>query len=670
MLTSSTESLRRFCRIEQKSAPTHLFPTYLNHEQGTAGGASVDYKLPDIPSLAGSFVTETEEFWQRLDNLSQLEEATQPTITRIQSHPEIRIRTQSIPSKPFNNLSIVPSPKIDVHSLRSGSRTTRGLTSASLQTLYRRSLSDSAVGSHLTPSSRQLDSITSPQEDTANGQLGSRANEIDSETENLSTAPNNQSLISMSAFPVPATRATTSRMTWPTADSMSSFSSRAGSSSGPSHASLAAIEERRRFSESGILTSSRYDEQPRNPNELQQDLFSQTRLPTERELAEVAELTVISETGVGIPFGSLWRNQRTIVCFIRHFWCPLCQDYMFSISRNVPPEILRSAGVELVIISNGSFEMIKAYRQIFKTAYHVFTDPTHQVYNALGMTLQTLEKGPKSSYVRHGTLSGIGMVVANAVKVGMPVWKAGGEISQLGGEFILGPGLTCSWAHRMKYTRNHAPILKVIEAAGIDMLSHPNRVESPTDSFLGMSEAEEVKWINSRRKMLKNLRNKKLLRRGGAQFLDTSSITTANSSNRSSTLSVGGSLCSWDPVIEEAINIPLENRDMAVIEEVEEEERLASLAKNDSHTDFDLMSEVESSATELESIERSVVKVSFEPDIKAMEENIHLAVSRRSSCSSLGSGYDVVFATHGSLFNVAERKWEFMALSQSSLGSL
>lgn len=72
--------------------------------------------------------------------------------------------------------------------------------------------------------------------------------------------------------------------------------------------------------------------------------------------------------------------------------------------------------------------------------FAVYTDPTHDVYKALGMTVQSLEMGPRGSYIRHGLIGGIGMVVLNAVKVGMPIWKNGGEISQLGGEFILGPG--------------------------------------------------------------------------------------------------------------------------------------------------------------------------------------------------------------------------------------
>lgn len=43
-------------------------------------------------------------------------------------------------------------------------------------------------------------------------------------------------------------------------------------------------------------------------------------LPTQAQLSIAASLDVISEDGIRIPFGDLWLGQRTIVCFIRHFW--------------------------------------------------------------------------------------------------------------------------------------------------------------------------------------------------------------------------------------------------------------------------------------------------------------------------------------------------------------
>lgn len=43
----------------------------------------------------------------------------------------------------------------------------------------------------------------------------------------------------------------------------------------------------------------------------------------------------------------------------------MCQDYMFSISKDVEPMTVRNADVRLVIISNGSHSMIKSYRRVF-----------------------------------------------------------------------------------------------------------------------------------------------------------------------------------------------------------------------------------------------------------------------------------------------------------------
>lgn len=116
---------------------------------------------------------------------------------------------------------------------------------------------------------------------------------------------------------------------------------------------------------------------------------------------------------------------------------------MTSITANADPLTLAHHNVSLVIISNGSHKMIRSYRRIFRTPYAVFTDPSLRVYRTLGMTLQTLDGGPekdKGDYVQHGLLGGIAMVIKNAAKARVPVWEKGGDIEQLGGEFILGPG--------------------------------------------------------------------------------------------------------------------------------------------------------------------------------------------------------------------------------------
>jgi hypothetical protein len=39
------------------------------------------------------------------------------------------------------------------------------------------------------------------------------------------------------------------------------------------------------------------------------------------QLSQAARIPVVRENGVREQFGELWRLQRTVVIFIRHFWC-------------------------------------------------------------------------------------------------------------------------------------------------------------------------------------------------------------------------------------------------------------------------------------------------------------------------------------------------------------
>lgn len=95
--------------------------------------------------------------------------------------------------------------------------------------------------------------------------------------------------------------------------------------------------------------------------------------------------------------------------------------------------------------------------ELFNTPFAVYTDPTLQVYRALGMTLQTLDPGPEADrgdYVRPNrsleiSTEAMGMDTALERETEMPTdlvsgseSKAvcGGDITQLGGEFVFGPG--------------------------------------------------------------------------------------------------------------------------------------------------------------------------------------------------------------------------------------
>lgn len=226
--------------------------------------------------------------------------------------------------------------------------------------------------------------------------------------------------------------------------------------------------------------SASHHTKPQNPSP-----SAEYELPTAAQMIQAASLPLTCEDGSKITFGSLFTAHRTIVVFLRHFLCPYCQDYMSSLKALVKPETLSRLSdaseqrhlVGLVVISSGAHALIRKYRKIFGLPFLVYTDPDLGVYKALGMGKGSFRAGhvhhdrvpPRSmspektfgdhdhpagkvidvpgkgtarrgSYVKHSLLGGIAMVIVRSIKVGMPPWEDGGDIAQLGGEFVFGPG--------------------------------------------------------------------------------------------------------------------------------------------------------------------------------------------------------------------------------------
>jgi hypothetical protein len=178
-------------------------------------------------------------------------------------------------------------------------------------------------------------------------------------------------------------------------------------------------------------------------------------LPSADQLANATSFPLITESGVRVSLGSLLPRHTSsvlVVVFIRHFWCPVDQDYVQQIVDYFRSASQNNDGqhVELVIISNGPHTLITKYRQMFDMpmGVKVLTDPSLRVYEALGMHAlgdgcqETVLKSSStstsvSSHAKRGLLGGIATVVMRALKVGLPVGEKGGETRQLGGEFVF-----------------------------------------------------------------------------------------------------------------------------------------------------------------------------------------------------------------------------------------
>ncbi|KAF5313254.1 hypothetical protein D9619_002365 [Psilocybe cf. subviscida] len=196
-------------------------------------------------------------------------------------------------------------------------------------------------------------------------------------------------------------------------------------------------------------------------------------LPDEHTLAAATELEVVDLNGKRVRFGDLFNDRKSIVVFIRHFFCGTCQGQAHFIHpyqnyakhlAAVSTETLEAAGVQIVLIGCGEYTLIKNYAEETGFRGEIYANPTRSVYHALGMNLETLRMTPstdeKRSYIPDSRLLNTVSATVRALKHPTLVGKQG-NMSQVGGEFIFGPGNTCSFASRMQHTEDRK-VLQVL----------------------------------------------------------------------------------------------------------------------------------------------------------------------------------------------------------------
>lgn len=192
--------------------------------------------------------------------------------------------------------------------------------------------------------------------------------------------------------------------------------------------------------------------------------------PTPEALADAAKLEVLDLDGKKVRFGTLFEERKAVFVFIRHFFCGSCHQYVTTLS-SISQDALTQAGTEVIVIGCGEWEPIRNVLET--TTFHgpIYADPSRKLYRALGMTTESLAPAPpgteRKSYLRLSK-------VANALK---SIWSGPlqhptligkqGNISQLGGEFIFGPGNQCTFSYRMQHTEDHTEVADLMQAAGV-----------------------------------------------------------------------------------------------------------------------------------------------------------------------------------------------------------
>ncbi|KAJ3574268.1 hypothetical protein NP233_g1869 [Leucocoprinus birnbaumii] len=191
------------------------------------------------------------------------------------------------------------------------------------------------------------------------------------------------------------------------------------------------------------------------------------RIPTENELRDAGALHVYDGEGNKVLFSELFADQKTIVVFIRHFFCGRCQEYVLALAQ-IPENRLQELNTRIVVIGCGEWQPIKSYSERIAFKGAMYADPSRNLYHALGMDIEKLATTPageaKRSYIRTNLLSvTLSSIWHGPVSHPNLIGKSG-NISQLGGEFILGPGNVCSFASRMQHTEDHVEVEDLLKA--------------------------------------------------------------------------------------------------------------------------------------------------------------------------------------------------------------
>lgn len=132
--------------------------------------------------------------------------------------------------------------------------------------------------------------------------------------------------------------------------------------------------------------------------EEEEEPFSVDRIPSKRSLWEAGTHFLTDEDGKSVCFGDMFPTMpdsvesgqpnpptlKTAVFFIRHFWCGQCQDFMFASLSQLDPEALEQSGIKVIVISNGSWKIIKSYKKLFNCPFPIYVDGPRKLYQLMG----------------------------------------------------------------------------------------------------------------------------------------------------------------------------------------------------------------------------------------------------------------------------------------------
>lgn len=201
--------------------------------------------------------------------------------------------------------------------------------------------------------------------------------------------------------------------------------------------------------------------------------MSRTDKPEEVQMdvnfEKIENMVVYDEIGNKIRFGDIYKRQKTIIVFTRHFLCFVCKDYVEDLAL-IPYEYLQEADVRVVVIGPAPFKFIKDFKKVTGFMGSLYTDPEREIYKVLGLK-EAMEHGNsnESKHIKQNPFMG----VMRSVWRGMKYKEFQGDVKQQGGALILGPGNEIHYTHIDKNSADHTSINTLLEIAGVQQVSFP-----------------------------------------------------------------------------------------------------------------------------------------------------------------------------------------------------
>ena len=110
---------------------------------------------------------------------------------------------------------------------------------------------------------------------------------------------------------------------------------------------------------------------------------------------ELEDVVLEDHEGRPVRLGDLWRERPAVLAFVRHYGCVFCRDQAVKLHKL--RDDFEAAGVNLVMIGQGTPEMAASFRRAQGVDVGVLVDPDRRIYEMVGAKLGTLGElvGPR-----------------------------------------------------------------------------------------------------------------------------------------------------------------------------------------------------------------------------------------------------------------------------------